>query len=68
MTKTTRFSPPTAIGGAIPFDGLEQYNPDEATDEELIAALKNDRSPAWYKDAIKQELKQREEEDGVSYG
>ena len=48
MTKTTRFRPPPpAVGGAIPFDGMELYALDEATDEELYRLICEDLTPTW---------------------
>ena len=59
---TRRFSPPPRhIGGAVPFDGMEQYHLEEATDKELIKIIRNDYSPNWLIDAARAELRSRME-------
>ena len=64
MTKTRRFSPPPrAIGGAVPFDGMEQYALDEATNQELIRIMRDEYSPKWLVDEARSELNSRTEED-----
>ena len=63
--KTKRFSPPPrAVGGAVPFDGMEQYCLDEATDEELEKLIQGDRTPNWLIDETRAELQRRSEENG----
>lgn len=64
MTHTHRFSPPPrAIGGAAPFDGMEQYCLDEASDEELHSFIRGDLTPNWLIEEAKAELRRRTEED-----
>ena len=64
MTRTFRFSPPPrAIGGAVPYDGMEQYCLEEATDKELIKLIRDDITPKWLVDEAKAELRNREEEN-----
>jgi hypothetical protein len=60
MTKTRRFSPPPrAIGGAAPYDGMEQYALDEATDQDLIRLIRDECSPRWLVNEAKAELEGR---------
>lgn len=62
--KTRRFSPPIrAIGGAVPFDGMEQYCLDEATDEELHRLIQGDLTPQWLIDEARAELESRSYND-----
>ena len=59
-----RFTPPPRVtGGAIPYDGMEQYCLDEATDEELRSLIVGDLTPTWLIDEAKCELHSREEAD-----
>lgn len=58
---TRRFSPPPTHlgGGAVPYDGMEHYRLDEATDEELQNLIDGDFTPAWLINEARIELQSR---------
>jgi hypothetical protein len=60
MTKTRRFSPPyKPIGSTAPFNGLEQYDLDELTDQQLVQLIRNEYSPRWLVNEARLELESR---------